>query len=105
MQELINIRNVMSIWIEHITAFVNDSPEIAIVYTKMPVNEDDLAYAIPIQLSTPVARENYCREFNFSFPERSMTEGAYQELAFFIDWLPSSTCPEPIKLLFPESIV
>lgn len=103
MQEFIHIDRFMSTWINNRSAFENDPPEVAITYTKMPVDKDGIVHAIPIKLSNPTAKENNSWQFDLAFPKNNIAIGKYQDAALFIDWFPSSICPEPIRLLFPES--
>jgi hypothetical protein len=88
-----------SIWAKHPAEFLAEPPEIALAYTDMPKSRDGLFHATPIHLSHPIARSPNTWQFSF----KGELDGAYQEAALFIDWLPSSVCPKPIQLLFPES--
>ena len=104
-QEFIDVQQFMSSWVTHRDAFEKQPPEIALVYSAMSMGKDEIAYAIPIKLSSPIAKEDNSWQFDLSFPEKGMASGIYKDVALFIDWLPSSLCPEPIKLLFPESVL
>ncbi len=103
-QEYMNIESFMSIWINHEKAFEKDPPEIAFVYNDMPIGTDNIAYAIPIKLSNPIKEAEESYRFSLSFPEKAVNPGTYSKITLFIDWFPNPICPEPIVLLFPESI-
>ncbi len=102
-QQFINIEHFMSIWLKHKEAFNSEPPEIAIAYTKMARDKGGIAHAVPIHLSNPMRKDNGW-SFDLSFPEQIIEEGRYQGASLFIDWFPSSVCPKPVALLFPESV-
>lgn len=90
----------MTLWSDNKDAFEEEPPEIGIVYSKMNIGADGIAHAVPIKLSDPICNGN---DWKFKLEETSiLKEGCYNDIALFIDWLPSIDCPLPIKIIFPE---
>lgn len=89
------------LWKECEKLLEEEPPEIALVYTKMQPSQDGLCHAIAIQLSHPMQLD----ENSWSFAiEKNNSSVTYEEVALFIDWLPASSCPKPVQLLFPDSV-
>lgn len=101
LQEFLDIENFLTLWSEHDDLFVKEPAEISIVYTAMPVNSDGIADSIAIELSHPVKHQQDW-VFQLAFRDKRMKAGSYQDIALFIDWIPTPYCPAPIKVLFPE---
>ena len=89
------------LWIANIEAFNKEPPEIGLVYSNMPFGEDEIAHAIPICLTNPRLKGTDWL-FEIEEPQNILNQTHYKNVALFIDWLPSITCPLPIQILFPN---
>ena len=94
------IRMFAEVYLKKNEVFVNEPPEIAIAYTAMDIEEKGMAEAVAINCSNPAKTGNAGWTFDLSFIDNPLALGCYNEIALFIDWLPSVECPKPIQLLF-----
>lgn len=101
LQAFMDIENFLILWSENDDLFEKEPPEISIAYTAMPVSSEGIARSIAIELSHPVKHQQDW-VFQLAFRNEIMKAGSYQDIALFIDWIPTPYCPAPIKLLFPE---
>lgn len=101
-RKFILTRKFMSIWIKNQECFTQEPPEIAMVFSEMPPDSFGVAHALPIHLSTPQQEKDNSWSFHLSLSGLSLNPGIYENVALFIDWLPTNYCPEPIEKLFPN---
>ena len=99
----ITTEKFMTTWQENEAIFEKEPPEIAISYSNMPLDSYGVAEAISIVLCNPKrGNETHSWIFQLKFlSSTSIKPGSYDEIALFIDWLPSFECPLPIKLILP----
>jgi hypothetical protein len=101
-QGFIEVKKFMTTWIENNNRFEKEPPEVAIVYSKMKSGADGIAHAIPIVISNPNKEGENSWRFKLTQANEKLLVGHYQDIALFIDWLPTPYCPKPIKLVFPK---
>lgn len=93
----------MLAWINNQASFEKEPPEIALTYSDMQSEKDGISHAIAIQIMKPMMGADGSVTFNLTqtplLPARQ-----YDDVALFIDWLPSTRCPEPIKITFPKLV-